>query len=201
MNIVAIMASYRKGGTIDTLVDRALAGALDKAPGADANKIVLVDQQIEFCRNCMVCRNDDQTKALATCVIQDSMQAIYPALDAADAFIIGTPINMGNETAILKAFMERCCWVLAKRGARPLKGCPVPRSTRRKNAVAILSSGIVPPWLRLFCDDATPLIRDFCKCSLHARLIDSLYAGNIEKRTAAHYTAAAFRLGQELVRG
>ena len=28
MNIVAIMASYRKGRTIDTLVDRAIAGTL-----------------------------------------------------------------------------------------------------------------------------------------------------------------------------
>jgi hypothetical protein len=54
--------------------------------------------------------------------------------------------------------------------------------------------------LRLFCDDATPLIKDFCKTMLNARLLDTLYAGAIEKRTVDHYTRAAFRLGRELVR-
>ena len=201
MNIVAIMASYRKGRTIDTLVDRAVAGALKASPGAKADKICLVDKHIEYCRNCMACRDDDPAKPLARCVIQDDMQAIYPTLDAADAFIIGTPINMGHETAILKTFIERCCYVFARPGTFPMKGVPTPRSQRRKKAVAILSTGVVPPWLRLLCDDATPLIRDFCKTMLNAKLIDSLYAGAIQLRTAAYYEDAAFRLGRELVKG
>jgi multimeric flavodoxin WrbA len=198
MNIVAIMASYRKGRTIDTLVDHALAGALEASPGAKADKICLVDKHIEYCRNCMICRDDDPSKPLARCVIQDDMQAIYPMLDTADAFIIGTPINMGRETAILKTFIERCCYVFAKPGNFPMKGVPTPRGRRRKKAVAILSTGTVPPWLRLLCDDATPLIRDFCKTMLNAKLIDSLYAGAIHKRTVDYYLQSAFRLGQEL---
>ena len=199
MKIVAIMASYRKGHTIDQLVDRAIAGALQAAPGATADKIVLVDKHIEYCRNCMACRDDDPAKPLARCVIQDDMQAIYPALDAADAFIIGTPLNMGRETAILKTFIERCCYVFARPGTFPMKGVPTPRNRRRKKAVAILSTGVVPPWLRLLCDDATPLIRDFCKTMLNAKLIDSLYAGAIQKRSAAYYAQAASNLGRELV--
>ena len=66
MNIVAIMASYRKGRTIDTLVDQAIAGALAANPDATAEKITLIDKQIEYCRNCMTCRNDDPSKPLAT---------------------------------------------------------------------------------------------------------------------------------------
>jgi len=42
MNIPAIMGSYRKGKTIDTLVDRAIEGAKSKV-GVDVNKVVLVD--------------------------------------------------------------------------------------------------------------------------------------------------------------
>lgn len=200
MNIVAIMASYRKGRTIDTLVDRAIAGTLAANPGATTEKITLIDKHIEYCRNCMACRDDDPSKPLARCVIQDDMQAIYPVLDAADAYIIGTPINMGNETALFKTFVERCCFVFAKPGTFPMKGVPTPRGTRKRRAVAILSTGIVPPWMRLLCDDATPLIKDFCKTMLNARLLDTLYAGAIEKRTVDYYTQAAFQLGRELVR-
>ena len=199
MNIVAIMASYRKGRTIDTLVDQAIAGALAANPGSTAEKITLIDQHIEYCRNCMACRNDDPSKPLAHCVIQDDMQAIYPVLDAADAYIIGTPINMGNETAIFKTFVERSCFVLGKPGNFSLTGVVAARNLRKRQAVAILSTGIVPPWLRLFSDDATPLIKDFCNSILNARLIDSLYAGAIEKRTVDYYTKAAYKLGQELV--
>lgn len=199
MNIVAIMASYRKGRTIDTLVDQAIAGALAANPDATAEKITLIDKQIEYCRNCMTCRNDDPSKPLATCVIQDDMQAIYPVLDAADAYIIGTPINMGNETALLKTFLERSCFVLAKPEKSLFSAAPTPRNLRKRQAVAILSTGVVPPWLRLFSDDATPLIKDFCNNVLNARLIDSLYAGAIEKRTVDYYTKAAYQLGRELV--
>ena len=198
MKILAIMGSYRKGRTIDTLVDKAIAGALDAAPGSTADKIVLVDKHIEYCRNCMVCRNVDPEKPYAACAIQDDMQAIYPMIDAADAFIIGTPVNMGRETAILKTFVERCCYPLSKPGNFPIKGVPIPRSRRKKKAVAIVSSGAVPPWLRLFCDDATPLIRDFCKCMLNAKLLDSLYAGAVERANLAGYEKSAFGLGREL---
>lgn len=201
MKIVAVMASYRKGRTIDSLVDRAVAGALDASPNSSADKIVLVDKHIEYCRNCMACRDDDPAKPMARCVVQDDMQAIYPLLAEADAFVVGTPINMGRETAIFKTFVERCCYVFSKPGNFPLKGVPVPRNPRKRKAVAILSTGVVPPWLRLFCDDATPLIRDFCKTMLNAKLIDSLYAGAVQQRAADYYADAAFRLGRELVKG
>lgn len=200
MNILAIMASYRKGHATDTLVDQAIAGALAAHPGATADKITLVDRHIEYCRNCMACRDDDPAKPLAHCVIPDDMQAIYPALDAADAFIFGTPVNLGHETAILKTFMERCCYVLSKPGNFPLQGVPTPRTRRKKQAVAIIGAGSVPPWLRLFCDQATPLIKDFCHSMLNARLVGSLYAGALHRRGTDAYRQAAFRLGEKLGR-
>lgn len=199
MHIVAIMGSYRKGRTIDTLVDQAIAGAMAVQPDTKVDKIVLVDRHIEYCRNCMTCRNDDQSKNIATCVIQDDMQAIYPQLNQADAFIFGTPINMGHETAIMKTFVERVCYVLAKPGKYPLKGCPTPRTTKKRKAIAILSSGIVPPLLRMFCDDATALIKEFCGCILNARLVGNMYAGAVEKRGVDVYTGKAYQLGRKLV--
>lgn len=198
MHIVAIMGSYRKGRTIDTLLDQAIAGAMAAQPDASVDKIVLVDRHIEYCRNCMTCRNDDPSKSIATCVIQDDMQSIYPLLNQADAYIFGTPINIGHETAIMKTFLERVCYVLAKPGKYPLEGCPTPRTTKKKKAIAIMSSGVVPPLLRMFCDSATTLIKEFCGCILNARLVGSMYAGAVEKRGVDVYAAKAYQLGRKL---
>jgi len=195
---MAVMGSYRKGRTIDTLLDQAIAGAVSVQPDAKVDKIILVDRHIEYCRNCMTCRKDDPAKSIATCVIQDDMQAIYPLLNEADAYIFGTPINMGHETAIMKTFVERVCYILSKPGNFPLKGCPTPRTTKKKKAIAIMSAGVVPTFLRMFCDDATALIKDFCSCILNARLVGSMYAGAVEKRGVDVYIAKAYQLGRKL---
>lgn len=84
MNVVAIMASYRKGKSIDTLTDRAIEGVINVCPTAKIDKIILVDKHIEYCKNCMVCRNYDSSKKIAECIIKDDMQKIYPLLDAAN---------------------------------------------------------------------------------------------------------------------
>jgi len=199
MKIVAIMGSYRKGKTIDTLMNKAIEGAKDGCSATNVEKIYLIDREIQYCRNCMVCRKDDPVKAIATCPIKDDMQEIYPLIDEADAYIFGTPVNMGAATAVMKTFLERICWTLARPGKRPLKGCPEPRSKQAKKAVLIVSSGIIVPLLRRWCDDATPLIKSVCQCSLNARLVGSLYAGAVEKRGVEYYVDRAYNLGRKLV--
>ncbi len=119
MRIVAINGSYRKGRTNDTLIERAIAGVRSVDPEAEVEKITLIDRKIEYCRNCMVCRDDDPVRPVADCVIDDDMKEIYPLLERADGYIIATPVNMANVTALLKTFLERVCWVLAKPGRRP----------------------------------------------------------------------------------
>ena len=69
MKVVAIMGSYRKGKTIDTLVDRAIEGVKAANQGAEIDKITLVDRDIQYCRNCGVCREDDPAKPTARCAI------------------------------------------------------------------------------------------------------------------------------------
>lgn len=198
MKIVAIMGSYRKGKTIDTLMDRAIEGVKDGCSAAHVEKICLIDKDIQYCRNCMVCRKDDPAKAIAQCPIKDDMQEIYPLLNEADAYIFGTPVNMGAVTAVMKSFLERICWTLAKQGRRPVKGCPEPRSKQAKKAIALVSSGLIIPLLRRWCDDATPLIKSVCQCSLNARMVGSLYAGAVEKRGVEYYVDKAYKLGRKL---
>ena len=198
MKVVAVMGSYRRGKTIDTLTDKAIEGVKDACGTVDVEKIRLIDRNIQYCRNCMVCRNDDPAKAVAACTIKDDMQDIFPLLAEADAYIFGTPVNMGAATAVMKTFLERICWTLARPGRWPVRGCPEPRSQRSKNAVVLVSSGIIVPLLRRWCDDATPLITDVCRDSLNARVVGSLYAGAVERRGAQCYADQAFKLGRKL---
>ncbi len=192
------MGSYRKGKTIDTLVDKAIEGA-ESRKGVHVDKITLIDKQIEYCRNCMVCKNDDPEKSRACCVIDDDMNEIYPLMEAADGYIFGTPVNMGHVTAVMKTFLERICWVFSRPGKRPLPGCPEPRTSRPRKLITIVSSGIVPPILRPFCDDATSLIKVTLRDTLNAKQAGSLYAGAVAKRGVERYTDKAFKLGRKLV--
>ena len=198
MKILALMGSYRKGKTIDTLMDKAIEGATANSRDVQVDKLYLIDKNIGYCKNCMVCRKDDPKKKIAACVIRDDMDEIYPAIEQADAFIFGTPVNMGSATAVMKTFLERTCWVHAKPGNRPIRGCPTPRTDREKRAIIIVSSGIVPPVLRKWCDDATPLIKDHCQCHFNAKVLGSLYAGAVEKRGLEPYLDKACSLGKKL---
>lgn len=199
MNILAIMGSYRKGKTIDTLMDKAIEGAkVNSADDVHVDKLYLIDRDIEYCKNCMICRKDDTDKSMAKCIISDDMQEIYPMIDEADGFIFGTPINMGTVTAVMKTFLERTCWVFAKPGKRPVNGCPTPRTTREKKAIIILSTGIISPIFRRWCDDATSLIKSQCTCGLNAKVLGSLYAGAVEKKGVDVYMDKAYNLGRKL---
>ena len=198
MKVLAIVGSYRKGRTIDTLIDKAIEGAQANDPDSRVDKLYLIDKNIRYCKNCMACRKDDPSKNRADCVISDDMAAIYPVIEEADAFIFGTPVNEGTVTAVMKTFLERTTWVFAKPGKRPINGCPAPRTTKKKRAIIIVSSGIVPPLLRRWCDDATSLIKSHCDCILGARVMGSLYAGAVEKRGLEVYLNKAYKLGKKL---
>lgn len=96
--------------------------------------------------------------------------------------------------------MKRSCWALARPGRWPVKGCPEPRIAVKKQAVDILSSGIIVLLLRMFCDDATKLIKSTIGDSLNAMLIGTLYAGGVEKVGMDRCLERAHRLGQKLAR-
>jgi len=199
MKIVAISGSYRKGKTIETLMEKALEGARAQNESTESTMIRLVEKKIEYCRNCYACYNDDPSKPYARCVIQDDMQEIYPLLAEADGYIFGTPVNMGHATAVMKTFLERTAYVMGVPGKVPIKGCPKPRSTRRKKAIILVSSGVVPPILRRLCDAATGLLSEACRDYLGAEVTGSMYAGAVQTCGIEPYLKRAYRLGEYLV--
>jgi NAD(P)H-dependent FMN reductase len=201
MNLLAVMGSPRKGKTTDTLVDRAIGGALSVNPGLAVKKIVLADHDIRYCTNCLTCRDRVTDEPFSPCVLRDDMDSIYEDVLASDLLIFGTPLHMGYATSLMMTFLERICWTFAKPEGKVLtiSACPIPRSGRKRGSITIITNSIVPPVYRKFCDDASSLIRGTVRDSLNAKTVGDLYAGNIETRGVEHYLDKAFSLGVKLV--
>jgi NAD(P)H-dependent FMN reductase len=200
MNVLAIVGSPRAGKATDSLVDRAIAGVKSKAPDCNIKKLHLIDHDIQFCRNCLSCRDSKTKDPVAECSIQDDMDHIRQDVLQSDSLIFGTPVHMGYATSIMMAFLERICWTFAKpeRKILTMKGCPMPRSPKKRKAVIIVTSGIVPPIYRRFCDDATKLIKRTANDSLNAKTVGDMYAGDVAHRGVDYYLEKAFNLGRKL---
>ena len=200
MNLLAIVGSPRKGQATDTLVDKAIQGVETGHPDAAVTKVNLADLHILHCKNCLTCRDADTDAPFSPCVIKDGMTLLYQEILKADALILGTPVHSGYPTALMMMFLERITWTFAKPEKRYLtiKGCPTPRSDKQRKAIIIVTSGIIPPLYRRFCDWATACIRGVVKDSLNAKTVGDLYAGDIEHRGAVTYFDRAFDLGQKL---
>lgn len=143
--IVAIVGSYRKGGTVDAAVEAVLAGAREH--GAATHTIYLTEQHIEFCQNCRTC-TQTPGEARGTCPQHDDLAAILSEIDAADGVVLGAPVNCFNVTAIFRRFLERlvgCCyWPW---------GQAMPRMREKvmwRKAVLVTSAAMPGPMIPLF---------------------------------------------------
>jgi NAD(P)H-dependent FMN reductase len=136
--IVAIVGSYRKDGTIDSAVQAILAGAREK--GAETHTLYLADQHLEFCTNCRRC-TQAQGLQRGSCVQQDSLQSMLTEIDAADAIVLGAPVNYWNVTALFRQFMERllgCCYWPWGQAA------PKPRNKHLTRKAVLIGSSSMP---------------------------------------------------------
>jgi multimeric flavodoxin WrbA len=102
--VVAIVGSYRKGGTIDTAVEEVLKGAREK--GAETVTFYLTEKHIEFCTNCRSCVQTPGEER-GKCVQQDDLEPMLQEIESADALVLGSPVNCYNVTAIFRRFLER----------------------------------------------------------------------------------------------
>ena len=201
MNLVAVVGSPRKGKATDILVDKAIEGFRSKAKICSIRKIHLMDYNVQFCRNCLSCRDDHASVPLAECIIKDDMESIKRDVLRSDTLILATPVHMGYATAVMMTFLERICWTFARPGRRILtiEDCPFPRENKRRKVGIIVVSGIVSPIYRLFCDRASSQIRSVVRDSLNGKVVGELYAGDVEHRGVEHYFDKAYRIGKDLV--
>ena len=137
--ILGIVGSYRKGGTIDQAVSSVLAAV--QSNGVETKKIYLKDLNIGFCDNCRRC-TQETGGAPGQCYLEDDMPELIKEIDSAEAYVIGTPVNVGNANALTQRFLERLvCYSYWPWGQAAPK---MRKSYHAKKAVLITSSAMPP---------------------------------------------------------
>ena len=100
MKVVVLHGSARKGGDTDTLAEHFLGG-LSESGDHEVTHFRPIDMHIEHCRACMECARGEG------CVIDDDMQAVYPAFCEAGVVVMATPMFWGYMTSQLKTLFDR----------------------------------------------------------------------------------------------
>lgn len=193
--IVAIVGSYRKGGTVDTLTDAVLNGTRDC--GADPSKIYLLDKHIEYCRNCRSCTQEPGTSR-GKCVIQDDMQPILNEVDNAEAVVLASPVNFYNVTALFRTFLERLVGAAYwPRGTNS----PKLRSKSLPRKAVLIASAAAPGFLIPLTTGVPKALRVTAAC-LGARPVAKLWVGLAAQSAEAHLSEKvllrAHTIGAEL---
>lgn len=168
--VVAIVGSYRNGGTIDQAVEAILEGA--RASGADTQIVQLRNCHIEFCTNCRHCMQESG-ETRGKCLQQDDLEPILEGIEAADAVVLGSPVNAFNTTAIFRRFMER----LVGYGYWPWgQNAPKARSRRRPRKAVLVASAAMPGFLIPYATGAPRALRTAASL-LGAKPVGKLWIG------------------------
>ncbi|MDR1068440.1 MAG: flavodoxin family protein [Clostridiales Family XIII bacterium] len=102
--VIAINGSPRKNANTATLLQKALDGAA--SAGAETELIHLIDLDYTGCVSCFACKRNG-TKFTGSCAVRDGLTPVLEKAMASDAIILGSPIYLGDVTALMRAFIER----------------------------------------------------------------------------------------------
>lgn len=69
---------------------------------------------IKPCQGCYSCQKPDSSG----CVVDDDMQTLYPKLQAADTWVIASPVYWFSMSAQTKLFMDRCMALFNETGKK-----------------------------------------------------------------------------------
>jgi putative NADPH-quinone reductase len=118
MKAVALMASPRQGGVIDSMTDAALEVLRDA--GFETVKRELYRLEIGPCMACYACMKGNP------CPIGDDVQGILADLEDADVVVMGSPTYWSNVPAPAKALFDRCMgyFEVGKLGPKRMKAKP-----------------------------------------------------------------------------
>jgi NAD(P)H-dependent FMN reductase len=194
--VVAIVGSYRRGGITDQAVDAVLEGAREH--GAKTEKIYLIEQRIEFCRNCRMCCQIPGPER-GECVHQDDLELVLQKLEDASAVVLGSPVNYHNVTAVFRRFMERLLGYTYWPWGKNL-GPVMRRKVRAKKAV-LVASAAVPRFFIPLMTGAPRALKVAAKM-VGARPVGKLWIGAVgsapEETLHSRVRAKAVRLGHKL---
>lgn len=66
-------------------------------------------KDVRFCTHCDFCLREKRG-----CTFHDDVAALYPLMERADAWVVGTPVYQSNYSAQLKAVLDRCRALVAR---------------------------------------------------------------------------------------
>jgi multimeric flavodoxin WrbA len=104
--LLGISGSPRDGATAFA-VREALAFA-ESLGDVETEFISLRGREIKFCIHCDYCVRKGEG-----CVFKDDVAEMYPSLEGADAWLLGTPVYQGTLSGQLKAVLDRCRAIVA----------------------------------------------------------------------------------------
>ena len=104
MKAIAFNASPRKDGNTATLLRNALEGAA--AAGAQTEMVHLYDYSFKGCISCFSCKLLGG-KSYGRCAVDDALTPLLEQVTEADVLLLGSPVYLGTETGVCRAFMER----------------------------------------------------------------------------------------------
>jgi multimeric flavodoxin WrbA len=193
--VVAIVGSYRKGGTVDTAVEAILEGAREK--GAQTHTIYLREQHVEFCTNCRQCTQTPGAER-GMCAQQDDLEPILKEIEAADAVVLGSPVNYYNATALYRRFLERLLGFFYWPWGNNLL---IQRSKQQSRKAVLVASAGMPGFLIPLATGAPRALRLMAK-SLGAKPVGNLWIGLVSQEPHPPFTTRnrerARRLGWKL---
>ncbi len=103
MKLLGIMASSRRDGNTNDLMDIALQAASER--GVICEKIVLLDYKLHHIFNCKDC------KTQGFCP-EDDFPLLKEKLASADGILWGTPLYWYTVSGLLKVFLDRLCCIM-----------------------------------------------------------------------------------------
>jgi multimeric flavodoxin WrbA len=194
--VVAVLGTYRKGGTLDAAVEAILEGARSKR--ATTSTIYLSEKHIEFCTNCRRCTQDAGPER-GRCRQKDDLEAILTEIEAADALVMASPVNCGNATALFRRFMERLIGCTYWPWGQP---APKARSHVHTLQAALVATSAMPGFLIPIATGTKTALRIAAKI-LGAKPVASLWvglsAGEPNHTPSPRVLARARRIGMRLV--
>jgi putative NADPH-quinone reductase len=124
--IVGLQGSPRNEGNTALLLEAALQGAADA--GARVVKFQVNDLNVRPCQGCGACYETGR------CVIRDDMDQVIAALEQMDAIVVASPVYFGGVTAQLKAVIDRCQPLWAR---KYVTKTPVADDNRRRDLLLL----------------------------------------------------------------
>jgi len=178
--VLAIAGSPRRHGNTETLLDQAIKGITEADREAEGTKIILNERTIKPCQSCGFCTK----KGYCRFAESDDMGPIFEALEVSDRFIIAAPIFFANVSAQLKAMIDRCQAIWAR---KYLLDRPHPNPDRR--ALFLCCGGFKHD---RFFTCARQVIEAWCNV-LDIKLSETLFYAGIDARhdIETHSTALA----------